>query len=218
VQGKTGVAAIDPSRRVSPFSYIITPDKYYNDINGLVNALSAVPGFNAGIGSINSANGTMGLQPLVVLDGVQENISGDVKSFLSTLDPTQIEFVEVLYGPLTATWGVQGAGGIILITSVTKGKDVAQVIDKGVTTIYPKGYFNQPDFRGPDYSKKDPKRAMAPDHRSTLYWNANVLTDDKGKATLNFYTSNEQSTYSATIVGITDGGEIVSKRIQFRCQ
>jgi TonB-dependent Receptor Plug Domain len=218
VQGKTGAASIDPNKRVSPFSYIITPDKYYNDINGLVDAISAAPGFNAGLGSLNGATGSMGVQPLVVLDGVQMTLSGDVKSFLTTLDPTQIEFVELLYGPLTATYGVQGAGGIIMITEVTNGKEITQVTDKGVTTIYPKGYFNQPDFSGPDYSKKDPKKSPSTDHRSTLYWNANVLTDNNGKATLNFYTSNEQSTYSATIVGITDGGDIVSKRIQFRCQ
>jgi hypothetical protein len=218
VPGKTGATTIDPNKRVSPFSYIITPDKYYNDINGLVNAINTVPGFNSGIGSMSGATGTMGVQPIVVLDGVQLNLTGDVKSFLQTLDPTQIEFIEVLMGPLTALYGVQAAGGVLLIHQVTQGKEIAQVIDKGLTTIYPKGYFNQPDFSAPDYSKKDSKKSQPADRRSTLYWNANLLTDNNGKATLNFYTSNEQSTYSATIVGITDGGDIVSKRIQFRCQ
>jgi hypothetical protein len=220
---KTGSANYDQSKRVSQFSYVITSDMINSSgVNGLINAVTNVPGLNTGTTSVigGTAGMTMNSQPLVVMDGEQLNLSGDVASFLGTLEPTNIDFIEVLIGPQTAIYGVQGASGVILINTVNERKGgVQQINNQGMTTIYPKGYFNQPEFSGPDYAgKKDAKKTLNTDHRSTLYWNANLLTDNNGKVTLNFFTAADQSTYSATIVGITDSGDLIAKRIQIKCQ
>jgi uncharacterized membrane-anchored protein len=51
-----------------------------------------------------------------------------------------------------------------------------------------------------------------------LYWNANLLTDNLGNAKVDFFTGTRQATYSAAIVGITPGGDIVEKTIQIKCR
>jgi hypothetical protein len=218
VTGEKPAAKYDQSKRVSQFSHIITSDALNNGgVNSLSNAIANVPGFNTGISSmkqnINSDGTTsmgMGVQPMVVMDGVPLQLSGtDVNSFLqSEVDPSTIDFIEILKGPLTAIYGVEGAGGVILINTRVGIDDVTKVNDKGIATVYPKGYFTQTDF----------KKAASPAQASTLYWNAHLLTDNNGKADLNFITANEQSTYSADIVGITENGQLISKKIRIKSQ
>ena len=231
-----GGANYDKSKRVSQFSYIITSDQFAADpINGIVNAIESAPGFKTGvIGMVGSAvsnsgatisNGSMGIQSIIILDGVEVPSLGDPKTFLQTLDPYSIDFIEVLTGPLTALYGVEGAGGVILINTVRNSKEVAQVNSKGLTILYPKGYANPADFPIPGASdKKEAKRpSTAPtssssDQRSTLCWSANLLTDANGKARLNFFTPREQSTYLATVIGITENGDFISQKLQIKCQ
>jgi outer membrane receptor protein involved in Fe transport len=213
VEGIKG-APYDQSRRVSPFSQIITSDVFSNGgIDGLVNAIRNVPGFNTGVASMQMATdkngnvtGSMGVQPMIVMDGVQQSLSGNVSSFLQTLDPANIDFIEILNGPLTAMYGVQGAGGVILINSVNQRKGVAQVNDRGIATIYPKGYYAQPPFSPTGH------------HPSTLYWDPGLVTDNSGKATLHFPAAREQGAWSARITGITEHGEIIYKKIPVKCQ
>jgi hypothetical protein len=221
----------DKSKRVSPFSYIITADKITSDpINGMTNAIETAPGFKTGIGSVKGSQtsnagavidpGGEGLTSLVILDGVQMPGTSDPKSFLQSIDPYSVDFVEVLMGPLTALYGVEGAGGVILINTVHKNKEVAQVNSQGLTILYPKGYANQAGFPVAASDKKDQKRVAAesPEQRSTLCWNANLPTDANGNARLNFFTPHEQSTYLATVFGITENGDLVSKKLQIKCQ
>ncbi|HEY4109618.1 Plug domain-containing protein [Puia sp.] len=212
VQGNRG-APYDQSRRVSPFSQIITSDVFSNGgIEALNNAIRNVPGFNTGVGSMSSTvkmgqgTGTMGIQPLIVMDGVQQSLSTDVKSFLQTLDPYNIDFIEILNGPLTAMYGVQGAGGVILINTVNQRKGISAVNDKGVATVYPKGYYTQPPFMPAGHPP------------STLFWDPGLLTDNSGKATLQFMTAHEPGAWSASITGITERGEILYKKIAVKCQ
>jgi hypothetical protein len=206
-------APYDQSRRVSPFSQIITSDIFNNGgIDGLLNAIRNVPGFDVGVLSMSTSvsrgegTGRMGLQPLIVVDGVEQSLSTDVKSYLQTLDPVNIDFIEILNGPLTAMYGVQGAGGVILINSVNQRKGVAQVSGKGTAVIYPKGYFAQIAF------------APAGHPPSTLYWDPSLITDETGKASLHFPAAHEQGAWSASITGITDRGDILYKTVPVRCQ
>jgi hypothetical protein len=225
------IVSYDKSKRVSQFSYIITADKITADpLNGMINAIETAPGYKTGLSSVKggqtSNSGAIldpagaGLQPLIILDGVQLPSTGDAKAFLQSIDPYSVDFVEVLMGPLTALYGVEGAGGVILINTIHKNKDVAQVNPQGLAIFYPKGYVNQADFPVAA-DKKDQKRTPATassEQRSTLCWNANLLTDANGNARLNFFTPHEQATYLATVFGITENGDLVSRKLQIKCQ
>jgi hypothetical protein len=97
---------------------------------------------------------------------------------------------------------------------------VAQTNDKGITTIYPKGYYNKSDVFASGWDRKKEKQSAetGADQVSTLYWNANVLTDPKGNTSVDFFTGHQQSVYSAAIVGITTSGDVVEKEIKIKCR
>jgi hypothetical protein len=217
---KTAGTSYDESKRVSRFSYIITSEKFQNgDIYAVVNAIKNVPGFNTGISSvvtpaasITTSGTTEGMQPLVVMDGVPQTLSGgDVNSFLLSLDPASIDFIEILKGALTAIYGIQGAGGVILINSVKGRKDIAQIDEKGLTAIYPKGYMRVSSFSEPDYDNKEVRKSSYPDLRSTIYWKGNLLTDASGKASVEFFTADEPSSYTVSLMGVTTNGIQINK-------
>lgn len=224
VEARKKLPDYDEAKRVSPFSQVIGPDQLRKGgVDEVYNALSRVPGLTSGVNrtmSLGIGGGSEGTSSFyVVQDGIPVNTGGDVKVYLESLDATNIEFIEVLTGPLTAIYGMEGAPGVILITSVTGHENTAQTNDKGLTTIFPKGYYNQSDVFASGFDKKKPSApAGSTTTPSTLYWNANVLTDNKGNAKVDFFTGHQQAMYSAAIVGITMGGDIVRKKIQIRCQ
>lgn len=50
--------------------------------------------------------------PLIVIDGMQTSTAD-----LSSINPADVETIEVLKGPETAMYGVRGGAGVILITT-----------------------------------------------------------------------------------------------------
>jgi hypothetical protein len=228
VEGRKKLPEEDEAKRASPFSDVIGPDQMkQGGVDEIYNALSNIPGLTTGVNSTMTGSasgggtmtGTTGTSAmLIVMDGVQLNAGGDLKSFFESLDESNIEFIEVLKGPLTAIYGVQGAPGVLLIHSKNHNQDVAQVNDKGITTIHPKGYYNQSDVYASGYDKKKGQATTAQTgDAATLYWNANIPTDNLGNAKVDFFTGHRQATYSAAIVGVTPGGDILEKKIQIKC-
>ena len=119
--------------------------------------------------------------------------------------------------------GLQGAAGVILVHSRNHRQDVAQqnvaeVNDKGLATISPRGYCKQPDVFTGGYDKTKGLEAAGKGETSTLYWNANLQTDGLGNAQIDFSTFLRRATYSAAIVGFTPGAGIVAKTIQIICR
>ncbi len=205
----------DESKRMSPYSYIITSDRLQaGGARAIGNALLMVPRIR------NNMN-----EPLLVMDGVvvtpsdyipkdSVNFINPVMTFLNTIDPVSIDFIEVLSGPEAAIYGVRGANGVISINTVSTLKDRRLAPSVGMTVISRKGYDYATPFAGPDYDKKENRKSSFPDHRSTIYWNGNLVTDNNGKATADFYTADDPTTYTVTITGITAGGDIVFKQSQ----
>jgi len=225
---KEAAVSYDKSKRVSNFSYIITADHFNNgDQNAVFNAIKNVPGFvNSGVSSFSimpesgggTTFGSAGVAPLVIMDGVILSISEDLTTYFQTIDATNIDFIEVLKGPEAAAYGMQGAGGVILINTINKRKEITQINSKGLSTIYPKGYAKQSDFRAPDYDKKEIKKSSAPDLRSTIYWNGKAITDNTGKASISFYTADVNTTYAINVTAVALNGFVFSKRIEVKRQ
>jgi hypothetical protein len=218
VEGRKKLPDYDEAKRASSFSSIIGPDQLRSGgVDEVYNALSNVPGLTTGINR-NMSSSAINVDPFYILmDGVPVGTGGDLKSFLESLDANNIEFIEVLTGPQTAIYGMQASGGVILINSVNTLHDYARTNDKGLTTIFPKGYYNQSDIYSSGYDKKKTAAAQTED-APTLYWNANIPTDNLGNAKVDFFTGSRQATYSAAIVGVTPGGDIVEKKIQIKCK
>jgi hypothetical protein len=111
---------------------------------------------------------------------------------------------------------MQGAGGVILINTTNERKQVSQINDKGISTIYPMGYAKQVDYISPDYDKKEIKKLAEPDQRTTLYWNPNLITDEKGNTSAYFFTGDNKGTFTLVLTGISTTGDFFTKKLKIK--
>ncbi|MFC2081460.1 TonB-dependent receptor plug domain-containing protein [Bacteroidota bacterium] len=135
-------------------------------------------------------------QPLFLID----NIPTDVTT-VQTLNPSDVERIEVLKGPSAAIYGVRGANGVIAIFT----KRGSYMI-KGVLNFDMLGYHHPHEFYSPRYGTEFDD--LVTDMRSSLYWNPSVITDSKGMAKIRFYNSDKASTFYVVVEGITMEGNI----------
>jgi hypothetical protein len=68
-------------------------------------------------------------------------------------------------------------------------------------------YYRAREFSSPVYDKEE-KVELRTDFRSTIYWNGNVETDRSGKAVIEFYNSDEISSFRIVAEGISADGMI----------
>lgn len=135
-------------------------------------------------------------QPVIYLDGVRLNnsdlegnwVGGQTISFLSNINPDDIENIEVLKGPSAAAmYGTSGSNGVVLIT--TKKGSLVQGLGKDMNISYQFNYgMNTPSF------KFDADRwTNAPVINSVLsptgYIQEHTLSISGGNALLRYYTS-----------------------------
>ena len=122
--------------------------------------------------------------------------------------------IDLIEGGNMVLWGVSHwkQAGIISITT-KKGKELDDATRtlpaRDVEFVSPLGYQTPAEFYAPAYATEKARRSMAPDYRTTLYWNPTVKLDDTGQATVEFYTSDAPADYDITIEGITQTGKIV---------
>ena len=218
----------DEKKRVSQFSRIITSDMIPEGGPGIIsNTLFMIPGAHMRNGRLVIQAGA-DAEPLVVMDGVAVELepktgpdtipyqsldgASPLISFLNSLSPRYIDFIEVLNGPEAAFYGVRGGNGVIIIHTLNRARDNYSDKQNVLKRFYPRGYSSSGTFTEPDYNKKEIRKNVSPDQRSTIYWSGPVITDDNGKATINFFTADASTTYTVTIKGITSSGDIILKR------
>lgn len=61
-----------------------------------------------------------------------------------------------------------------------------------------KGYYKTPAFYEPNYDKAPEERAVA-DYRNTLIWRPNVITDENGEASIEFFSSDIRNIFLGRI-------------------
>ncbi len=69
------------------------------------------------------------------------------------------------------------------------------------------GFYVAREFYVPKYKAKIKGEARN-DFRPTIFWNSNVETDENGNASLEFYNSDDLTTFKVTVEGITANGKI----------
>ncbi len=226
VKGKQKVT-YDESRRVSTNSTIITSEQIIRR-NSVKYSVLTVPGFQIlnGFLASNGPNSITGqginTEPIVLVDGVkailsitEPNETSPVLGYLNSLNPKEIDFIEVLHGPEAANYGLQGGNGVILVNTVNHLKDVNND-GGGGKMYYATGIAKTALFPIPDYNPKNVKNTTTTDDRSTIYWNGGMLSDVNNRAAVSFYTSDVPATYTVTITGITIRGDIIYKTFSFQ--
>ena len=129
--------------------------------------------------------------------------------FLDNIIPNDVETVEVLKnGGYTAIYGSRGGGGVLIITTKrggSSGYNSSRSVE-GITTFMPKGYTPSRAFYSPKYTPESAD--VAPDFRSTIYWDPFVITDATGKGKFSYYCSDEPGMHRVVVEGIDMFGNL----------
>jgi len=130
---------------------------------------------------------------------------------LEMINPFDVETIEVLRGGAnTAIYGVRGGGGVLIIT--TKRGDSGgynrDVYTPGIVTHSPQGYYEVREFYDPDYSAPADSLAGMRDLRTTIHWSPNVITDESGHTSVEFYTADSPGTYRIVVEGLDVRGRL----------
>jgi len=118
---------------------------------------------------------------------------------LAGIQPSEVDRIEVLKGPSTAVFGLMGGNGVIAIYTKQGGKArlPAPNLFKHV------GYYKAREFYTPKYDIPEAAHAK-PDKRATLFWQPSFLTNKNGKASFEFFNSDEAENFQIVVEG-TDG-------------
>jgi hypothetical protein len=138
--------------------------------------------------------------PLVIVDGVP--VFNHEKVLNIPVD--RIEKIDVIHSDYYVS-GI-ALGGIIDITTYDGNLSMIE-FDKPVFRQEFEALQSGSDFSSPDYADISQKESRIPDFRNTLYWNPDVRTDGNGRASVEFYTSDEPGDYILLVEGYTTDGQ-----------
>jgi TonB-dependent SusC/RagA subfamily outer membrane receptor len=141
----------------------------------------------------------------IIIDGM----AIDDATILDNFNAADIESIEVLKSiGYTSIYGGRGGGGVLLITTKRGGPNYSyRRYAPGIITYNPKGYSKSRVFYSPQYDNPKTNTAV-PDLRSTIYWNPNVVTNNDGKASFNFFNADAKGTYRVVVEGIGSDGSL----------
>jgi hypothetical protein len=212
--------------RVSSASTIIAGDdlderRSTGDIVLTVGGLHMVEGVLVINGLTSMGKPTAQSEPLLLIDGVpapQAGAPGEspVLGTLNSINPKEIDFIEILKGADGSNYGMRGGNGVILVNMAHSSRRNFVSKSGSVQTFYAKGISAPGLFPLINYDDKAIKASDAYDNRSTIYWNGSVITGSADNLNLSFFTADVPATYKVTITGVTLHGDFIYKTLSFR--
>ena len=168
---------------------------------------SGIPGnaANIRIRGVASLNGNT---PLFVIDGV---IVDKIDTNINTNDIKNISILKD--AAATSIYGSRAANGVIIINTNDgmpyNAKNINFSKDHFAYFNISSGYLKNSDtyervFTYPVY--QDTKTIFRDDFRETIYWNPVIQTDENGKAKVEFYNSDANTTFRMIIEGAAYNG------------
>ena len=128
------------------------------------------------------------------------------------IDVFNIAQIDVLKGTEAARFGMRGFNGAISVTTKSRiGTIVSELLQYHIRAYAPLGYQHPVEFYAPIYDTPEKRNAQTSDLRTTIHWQPVVQTDDKGGASFEFYTADEQTSYTVVIEGLSDDGRIIKQ-------
>ena len=136
-------------------------------------------------------------------------------SFVESINPIQIAFVDVLRGSSATLYGAQGNGVVAIYLKEDFNMEGGEPDPVGLLSLKLNGFYPSKEFYVPQYDKMNREEKLKPDYRSTLYWNPRIELI-KGKGYFEFFTSDERDDYTIYVEGITSDGRIIQKSFPFK--
>jgi hypothetical protein len=117
-----------------------------------------------------------------------------------------IERVEIFKGPSAAVFGAIGGAGVIAFYTY-QGVRVSTKQSEGIyATILKNAYQGNREFYAPKYDKFEPEH-IKPDKRVLVYWAPEIMTNEQGEATVEFWTTDLETDLALEFQGITQKGQ-----------
>lgn len=130
-------------------------------------------------------------------------------SVIAAIDPELVETIDVVQQKYFV--GNYLLDGIVNIITKSADFSVAALPDYAIREPY-KVIDPQVSFHSPDYSTASALVSHKPDFRNTLYWNPSIKTNNEGKASFDFWTSDYKTDFELNIQGISKDGRAFSMR------
>ena len=163
--------------------------------------LMRIPGIVVN-GSSISIRGSLN-NPLLLVDNVVMDFE-----YLDMMNIFEIAQIDVIKDGTSAIFGSRGGNGIISIHTKT-GDVVVNRLQFNMAKVTPLGYHRPTEFYSPKYETTQARENPTPDLRTTLYWNPNIIVNETGEASFEFYSADSASDYSVNIEGLSDKGKII---------
>ncbi|HRO69172.1 MAG TPA: carboxypeptidase-like regulatory domain-containing protein [Chitinophagaceae bacterium] len=138
-------------------------------------------------------------EPLTLLDGVPVF---DIKKLME-FDPLKIKKLDVVTKRFfTGNDGIEG----IISYSTYDGNLGGFNLDAGAIVLEYEGLQLNREFYSPSYESNEKLESPLPDFRNVLFWAPGIITDSKGLANMDFYSSDRPGTYAIVVQGMTTDG------------
>jgi len=187
-----------------PSTYVINEQDLegkYKNFSSLDQLFSFLPAFRSIVRGPTNYYTTVG--PLWIIDGAYA--SSPIGLMLS-----DISQIARLTGVEATVFGSMGYHGVIVIDT-KKGTGVPNKPSFHVKTLTPLGYQQPVEFYAPKYDTPEKRNASVADLRTTIHWQPVVQVDNNGEATFEFYTADENASYTVVIEGLSEDGKIIRK-------
>jgi len=183
----------------TPDNVIYVDDKLssYNNVFDIIKG--RVPGVTVSGNSIQIRGPNsffLSTEPLYLIDDIPVDANA-----VASLNPQDVERIEILKGPSSAIYGSRGANGVVAIYT-KRGK----FIKKGVLESQILGYYRPREFYSPKYGTRFDQ--LNTDDRITLFWAPSIITDSNGQAEAVFYSSDKRGIFDITLEGVSPEGKI----------
>jgi hypothetical protein len=147
-------------------------------------------------------------EPLIMLDGVPIFDTDKIMAF----DPLKIRKLEVIDGLYYL--GPLAFSGIVSYTTY-KGDLAGFPLDPRASVLSYEGVQGKKEFYSPRYDIAEQQKSRVPDFRNLLHWSPQLITNQEGKQSLSFYSSDQTGMYKVVIQGLTKNGVAGSKTLTF---
>lgn len=187
-------------------SYTFEPEDIEDFVGAtLIDILIQAPGI-----TVNSTGDGVLMRnatPLIVIN----NMPGQMED-LSTIQPMDVEMIDILRDP-SQTAMYQGGGNGVICIYLKRGQrsEQEQVLGSHQKVVPYLGYTSPKEFYQPIYSIEKNRNNNLPDYRSTLLWEPKLICNEQGQAEFRFYTGDSKSDCTILIEGIGPQGEILRK-------
>ncbi len=153
--------------------------------------------------------------------GANEPAIGNITDYLNAHSAEDIKGIEVNSSAkytsryLPVFWASKGItpSDLAFIEITTRSGGGPGIGNTPGTYLYKPLPFSLPkQFYTPRYAVKN-KDITVKDYRSTIYWQPNLVTDNRGNATVSFYSADIKGSYTVTIEGTDWNGYFGSKKL-----